>query len=159
MKTRTEYAAEAERLASRAHHFTYGDGGDPVTGAALATEAQVFATLATVAPTGPQPVPAPQPYIPVALSIRLRELHQNHGGECGICADETGSAARWPCDTFTALDDAERQLPPYEDEPTIDDVMSASERYELDQDAEFAHDAAADEANTADVEAEEADHR
>lgn len=32
----------------------------------------------------------------------------------------------------------------YEDEPSIDDVRSASERYEMDRDAEYAHDAAAD---------------
>ncbi|MEU1800805.1 hypothetical protein [Streptomyces sp. NPDC019937] len=44
----TDHFREAERLVARAHHFTYGDGADPVTGAALAAEAQVHATLATV---------------------------------------------------------------------------------------------------------------
>lgn len=44
--TETDHRREAERLTSRAHHFTYGDGADPVTGAALAAEAQVHATLA-----------------------------------------------------------------------------------------------------------------
>lgn len=39
---------EAERLVNRAHYFTYGDGADPVAGAALAAEAQVYATLALV---------------------------------------------------------------------------------------------------------------
>jgi len=39
----------AERLADQAYHFTYGDGGDPVAGAALAAEAQARATLALVA--------------------------------------------------------------------------------------------------------------
>lgn len=46
-----EHYREAERLADRAHHFTYGDGADPVTGAALAAEAQVHATLANAAAT------------------------------------------------------------------------------------------------------------
>ncbi|MFH9248183.1 hypothetical protein ACH4LK_22475 [Streptomyces lydicus] len=44
-----EHYIEAERLADRVHHFTYGDGGDPVTGAALAAEAQVHASLAQAA--------------------------------------------------------------------------------------------------------------
>ncbi|MYX14459.1 hypothetical protein GTY67_13735 [Streptomyces sp. SID8374] len=46
-----QHYREAERLASRAHHFTYGDGGDPAVGAALAAEAQVHATLALAAAT------------------------------------------------------------------------------------------------------------
>ncbi|MFJ1858796.1 hypothetical protein ACIOHA_15975 [Streptomyces anulatus] len=49
-----QHYREAERLAERAHHFTYGDGGDPVTGAAFATEAQVHATLALAAATAMQ---------------------------------------------------------------------------------------------------------
>lgn len=49
-----EHYREAERLVKRAHHFTYGDGGDPVTGAALAAEAQVHATLALVSATAGQ---------------------------------------------------------------------------------------------------------
>ncbi|MGY0023706.1 hypothetical protein ACVHNB_32650 [Streptomyces sp. YJ-C3] len=44
-----EHYREAERLADRAHHYTYGDGADPTTGAALAAEAQVHATLAAAA--------------------------------------------------------------------------------------------------------------
>ncbi|WP_228976748.1 hypothetical protein [Streptomyces sp. DH12] len=43
--------AEAMRLVNQAHHFTYGDGADAVTGAALAAEAQVYATLAVAAAT------------------------------------------------------------------------------------------------------------
>jgi hypothetical protein len=39
---------EAKYLVGRAHHFTYGDGGDPVAGGALATEALVHAVLALV---------------------------------------------------------------------------------------------------------------
>jgi hypothetical protein len=46
-----QHYREAERLAARAHHYTYGDGADPVTGAALAAEAQVHATLALAAAT------------------------------------------------------------------------------------------------------------
>ncbi|MER5213660.1 hypothetical protein ABT063_24590 [Streptomyces sp. NPDC002838] len=49
--TGPEHYREAERLADRAHHFTYGDGADPVVGAALAAEAQVHATLALTAVT------------------------------------------------------------------------------------------------------------
>ncbi|MGW0552323.1 hypothetical protein [Streptomyces altiplanensis] len=44
--TGPEHFREAERLAKQAHHFTYGDGADPVVGHALAAEAQVYATLA-----------------------------------------------------------------------------------------------------------------
>ncbi|MFJ1697628.1 hypothetical protein ACIOHC_21350 [Streptomyces sp. NPDC088252] len=47
--TGPEHYREAERLAARAHHFTYGDGADPAVGLALATEAQVHATLALAA--------------------------------------------------------------------------------------------------------------
>ncbi|MER8083796.1 hypothetical protein ABTZ57_01205 [Streptomyces sp. NPDC094048] len=49
-----EHYSEAERLADRAHHFTYGDGADPAVGLALATEAQVHATLALAAATAMQ---------------------------------------------------------------------------------------------------------
>lgn len=41
-----KYKAQAESAATQANHFTYGDGGDPVVGHALAAEAQVWATLA-----------------------------------------------------------------------------------------------------------------
>lgn len=44
--TGPEHYREAERLAGRAHHYTYGDGADPATGHALAAEAQVYATNA-----------------------------------------------------------------------------------------------------------------
>lgn len=67
--TGPEHYREAERLADRAHHFTYGDGGDPVVGAALAAEAQVHATLALTAATamqaavdGSEPGMAPQEF-------------------------------------------------------------------------------------------------
>ena len=49
--TGPEHYREAERLANQANHFTYGDGADPVTGHALAAEAQVHATLALTAAT------------------------------------------------------------------------------------------------------------
>ncbi|MET9815282.1 hypothetical protein [Streptomyces sp. NPDC006355] len=52
--TGPEHYREAERLAGMAHHFTYGDGADPVAGAALAAEAQVHATLALAAATAMQ---------------------------------------------------------------------------------------------------------
>ncbi|EYT83961.1 hypothetical protein CF54_04175 [Streptomyces sp. Tu 6176] len=49
--TGPEHYREAERLLGMAHHFTYGDGADPVSGAALAAEAQAHATLALAAAT------------------------------------------------------------------------------------------------------------
>ncbi|WP_435969337.1 hypothetical protein [Streptomyces sp. Qhu_M48] len=47
--TGPEHYREAERLLAMAHRFTYGDGADPATGAALAAEAQGHATLALAA--------------------------------------------------------------------------------------------------------------
>lgn len=52
--TGPEHYREAERLLGMAHHFTYGDGADPVAGAALAAEAQAHATLALAAATAMQ---------------------------------------------------------------------------------------------------------
>lgn len=49
LKTYTRCSRMAERLTDQAHRFTYGDANDPVTGAALAAEAQVYATLAVAA--------------------------------------------------------------------------------------------------------------
>ncbi|SFF12084.1 hypothetical protein SAMN05216251_108249 [Actinacidiphila alni] len=49
--TGPEHYREAERLLDRAHHYTYGDGGDPITGTAFATEAAAHATLALAAAT------------------------------------------------------------------------------------------------------------
>jgi hypothetical protein len=49
MSTGPEHYRQAEVLADRAQHFTYGDGANPTVGAALAAEAQVHATLALVA--------------------------------------------------------------------------------------------------------------
>lgn len=61
--TQSQNYREAKRLAEQAHHFTYGDGADPVAGAALAAEAQVYATLeladaqrAAATPTSPRTV-------------------------------------------------------------------------------------------------------
>jgi hypothetical protein len=54
--TGPEHYRAAERLADQANHYTYGDGGDPVTGAALAAEAQVHATLALAAATALAPI-------------------------------------------------------------------------------------------------------
>ncbi|WP_416976687.1 hypothetical protein [Streptomyces sp. T028] len=51
MATGPFHYREAERLSGMAHHFTYGDGADPVAGGALATEALVHATLALAAAT------------------------------------------------------------------------------------------------------------
>ncbi|MBA9003754.1 hypothetical protein [Thermomonospora cellulosilytica] len=46
--TKSRHYRQAEQLVDQAHHFTYGDGADPVTGAALAAEAQTHAILALV---------------------------------------------------------------------------------------------------------------
>lgn len=49
MSTGSYHYRQAEKLADQANHYTYGDGADPVTGAALAAEAQVHATLSVAA--------------------------------------------------------------------------------------------------------------
>jgi hypothetical protein len=49
--TGPDHFLAAVRLADQANHFTYGDGADPIVGAALAAEAQVHATLAQAAAT------------------------------------------------------------------------------------------------------------
>lgn len=73
MKTRDYYAAQAERLADRANHYSYGDGGDPVTGAALAAEAQVYATLATTAPAAPPVSDAQLDALREAVALMLHD--------------------------------------------------------------------------------------
>lgn len=156
MKTRDEYVAMAERLAKQANHFTYGDGADPVAGGALAAEALVYATLATAAPTGPSAEL-------VALRQAVAELLHDADTSADSQAAEVISRFR------TGLLQAEHGAPALalaaqlmqnlEHDAGAEDAYSADELREMDQAAEFAHDAAADEANTADVEAEEADHR
>lgn len=42
----TSFSFQAEQLAEQAHHFSYGDGADPVAGGALATEGLVYGVLA-----------------------------------------------------------------------------------------------------------------
>lgn len=64
--TGPEHYREAERLADLANHFTYGDGGDPVRGAALAAEAQAHATLALAAATAIGGLTADLTYMPYA---------------------------------------------------------------------------------------------
>lgn len=60
--TGPEHYREAERLADRANHYTYGDGADVATGHAFAAEAQVHATLALAAATAMQaPVDGSEP--------------------------------------------------------------------------------------------------
>jgi hypothetical protein len=60
--TGPEHYREAERLLDKAHHYTYGDGADPTTGAALAAEATGHATLAVAAATAMQaPVDGSEP--------------------------------------------------------------------------------------------------
>ncbi|MGW4889614.1 hypothetical protein [Streptomyces murinus] len=47
MATGPEHYRQAEQLLAQAHHYTYGDGADPATGHALATDAIRHALLAT----------------------------------------------------------------------------------------------------------------
>ena len=54
----TNHTAQALSLVDRANHFSYGDGGDPATGTALATEGLVHAVLALAEQLG-QPAAAP----------------------------------------------------------------------------------------------------
>ena len=49
--TLDRHRRRAEELLLQANHWSYGDGGDPVIGQALATEAQAHATLALVEAT------------------------------------------------------------------------------------------------------------
>ena len=52
-----KFKTRAQELASQAHHWAYGDGGDAVIGHALAAEAQVYATLALAEATAnPSPM-------------------------------------------------------------------------------------------------------
>lgn len=53
MTAAEQHTREALRLVTQAHHYTYGDGASPVTGAALAAEALVYATLARAAAEAP----------------------------------------------------------------------------------------------------------
>lgn len=55
--TESQHSREALRLVGMAHHFTYGDGADSAAGLALATEAQVYATLALASATSAAAAP------------------------------------------------------------------------------------------------------
>lgn len=79
MATGPEHYREAERLADQAHHYTYGDGADPVTGAALAAEAQARATLALAAAIAMSaPVDGSEPGM---SSIEWQAWHQVAGAK------------------------------------------------------------------------------
>lgn len=84
---------EALRLVAQAHHFTYGDGADPVAGHALAAEAQVYATLALT--------DAMTPAMPVEV---FRAEHPDSGITLGHYG--TAAAARQHCEKL-----ARREVP------------------------------------------------
>ena len=78
--TGPEHYREAEQLAERAHHWTYGDGADPVVGAALAAEAQVHATLALAAATALNDYPDGAPVNDVAAWRAVAGVKPAAGG-------------------------------------------------------------------------------
>ncbi|WP_019547623.1 MULTISPECIES: hypothetical protein [Streptomycetaceae] len=75
--TGPEHFREAERLADMAHHYTYGDGADSVTGAALAAEAQVHATLALAVAASVAAIPRGK-----VLADQCRTAEPAHGRQC-----------------------------------------------------------------------------
>ncbi|MFJ4712685.1 hypothetical protein [Streptomyces sp. NPDC088785] len=90
MNSVDQYAAQAERLAAQAHHFTYGDGADPGTGHALAAEGQIYATLALAAA---QPAPS--------TAEVFRAEHPDSGITLGHYT--SAAAARAHCEALTRL--------------------------------------------------------
>ncbi|MEV0114633.1 hypothetical protein AB0H77_15475 [Streptomyces sp. NPDC050844] len=91
--TAEQYTREAERLAVQAHHYTYGDGADPVTGAALAAEGQVYATLALVAV---QSLPAPAVHLETEPTVAYVYRAAWHTTPLGTYANQ--AAARKHCE-------------------------------------------------------------
>lgn len=130
MPTGPDHYREAERLLGMAHHYTYGDGADPVTGAAIATEAQAHATLALAAATA---------------------LAAPTAGE-----DNAG----FVLDEWDAWEHAAAAPPVVEDDEdrgSIEDIYTAAELAEYDRDTEYRLDAEDDVRNTAEYEAEQRD--
>lgn len=136
MKTRDSYAAEAERLATLAHRFTYGDGADPAVGAALAAEAQVQATLALT---------AAQSEVPDLLALREAVAELLHDVETSADDQllEVLGRFRAGLPDLVLVMAAELIGDEYDD-VTNADVIGADELYEMDRAAEFAHEAAAE---------------
>jgi hypothetical protein len=150
--TGPEYRQEAERLVNQAHHYTYGDGGDPVTGGALAAEAQVYATLALA---------AAQSETPDLVALREAVAELLHDVETSADDQLLEALARFRAglpDVVLAMAEELMAALEYDYALTNADVMSADEMHEMDQAAEFAHDAAAELDYAAD-EAEEDDQR
>lgn len=113
--TGPEHYREAKRLLGMAHHWTFGDGGDPAVGLALATEALAYATLARTAAAVEQ-----ADITALAADIRSSTLDQwyplTHGAEDAGAATLTTDpsvtvvyrAARgpFPLGTYTTQDSA-----------------------------------------------------
>lgn len=193
-----EHYREAERLLDQAHHYTYGDGADPTTGAALAAEGIGHATLAQAAATAMQaavdgsepgmgsgefdawysaagvkptaaPTRAPAPDSTAAheldvLRIVVAQLLHHEATSADGQAHEVlvrfrnGLAGTTYGDRVLEIAESLMRDLEYDpsDEPTTSDLFTADELHEMDRDAEFAADAAADAENTAAVEADEA---
>jgi hypothetical protein len=111
------YTREAERLVQQAHHFTYGDGADPVAGHALAAEAQVYATLALAAA---QAVPVPGVVLEAAPTTVYRAEHPDSGIVLGLYT--TPAAARAHCEASERRSWAKHQ------EPTFDWIEDDEDR-------------------------------
>ena len=96
MNTDENYERQAVWRAQRAYHFTYGDGGNVSIGAALAAEAQVYATLAlvdAVRALSAEPKPPPQPLGGFAAIEHAEAIE--HFERCAAChqlAAEDGGA-------------------------------------------------------------------
>lgn len=109
----TSYTFQAQVLAEQAHHFTYGDGADPVAGGALATEGLVYAVLslseqlhqlvAAQTPATPEPVElvvyrAYHETVPLGM-YATREAAQEHClADAKNNGDDVAEAAWWSQD-------------------------------------------------------------
>lgn len=101
--TGPEHYIEAERLLSGRNSLPEYDAQPTAEDIAAA---QVHATLAAAA--GGQPVAEVSATpVPVALSIRLRELHYSVDGSPSDDGSCPADGCDWPCPTMTALYAAE----------------------------------------------------
>lgn len=147
MKTREQYAVMAERLADKANHYTYGDGGDSVTGGALAAEALVYATLATVAPDDPE-----LDVLRVAVAELLHDAATSADDQAAEVIRRFREGLADTTYGVRVLAVAEELMQALEYDPNEGDRPSATELHEQDQADEAALDAAADAEFIADTE-------
>ncbi|WP_331738626.1 hypothetical protein [Embleya sp. NBC_00896] len=93
----------AKTLLDRAHHFTYGDGADPVTGHALATEALGHIALAELAfkaacltPDDMDPQSRREWREAVGIDDRTVHPDAEHDGDEGVFVDPADAQATTP---------------------------------------------------------------